>query len=352
MYLSSLSLQHFRSYPEKKFSFHDGLNIITGENGKGKTNILEAIYSLATIKPFRNSKKEVFIEHGQEWARIEGKVVSERDEETISLFWGMGNQFQAKRNNIACISAKEYLSEKMFSAVLFAPEDLFLPFLSPSHRRTLLARILSPLIPEYFSSAMHYEKALKQRNALLKKKKEGYRVEFSEFAFWDRILSEHHNVLLEYHLEFFKTINQHIAGLYAEIAGKEESVQIVPIISVKLGDLESTLQEDFVMDCARGSTSRGVHRDDFVWTLRELPLEEAASRGETRSVMLAFKKAQLAYTEATHRKKAIILLDDVFSELDHHHQTHLLASLQGHQCIITTTEMNIPIEGKVNIMEL
>lgn len=340
MYLSQLFLEHFRCYSQAEFSFTPGVNIIIGPNGKGKTNILEAIYTLSTIKPFRNPKKEVFMRHGSEWARVRGTIQQEDQTEVLDLFWSLSGSWKSKRNDVPCTSARDYMQEKSFLAILFAPEDLLLHVLSPSHRRNFLSRLLSPLFPEYFSAMIEYERALKQRNTLLKQKREQHHVPREQFAFWDTMLIRNNTIIRKYHHDFFSFVSDSIAEDYAEISGKQEPVAIVPEYSVEDESFEDVLQQSFLEDVYRGSTSVGVHRDDFCLLLRGMALGEDSSRGETRSVILALKKAERAFIMYHTAKKPIILLDDVFSELDFSHKSHLLHSLKGHQCIITTTDVH------------
>lgn len=352
MYISTLSLQQFRNYTHHTFSFENGMNIISGENGKGKTNILEAIYTLSTTKPFRNSKKEVFLQHNSTWGKIQGTFEDEGKKEILDIFWGEGKKFQAKINDIPYKNAKDFLKDKNYIAVLFSPEDLLLPFLSPSLRRTFLSRILSPVFSEYCTQAIIYEKSLKQRNCLLKSKKDGNTVSRDEFIFWETNLTTAQEVIKKYHKNLFSFINEHIEEEYVKITGKLERVHISPIYSLEDEETLQWLENDFSIDCLRGSTSRGIHRDDFILYLRDIPLEEGASRGEVRSVILALKSIEKKFIEFHTHKKPIILLDDVFSELDQHHQNHLVESIKNHQCIITTTEINIPIQNSVHHITL
>lgn len=349
--IQSLFLEHFRNYSKKEFLFTSPLVLITGENGKGKTNILEALSALVFVKPFRSGKKEVFIEHNAGFGRVKGKTDTG---EVLEVFWGIdtGSSLQIKRNDVAC-STREYLKYKSLHAVLFSPEDLNLPILSPQYRRNFISRLLSSLFPEYFHSALEYKSLLKQRNALLKRYSDNL-AQRSEFEFWDTELQKHQSVLSEYHADFCNFANVHFPEEYCALSGKKEPVLLEWISSLEegVGYMES-LRQCFEKDVFKGATQKGVHRDDFILSLRGVPVHEGASRGESRSVLLALKKIEQMFITKHTGNAPLLLLDDVFSELDYSHQTHLLSSLNpSQQCIITTTHVDIPLPPEWDIQHI
>jgi DNA replication and repair protein RecF len=345
--LKKLTLINFRNYIDNTFIFNDSLTIITGENGIGKTNIIEAITALSFIKPFRSNKKEVFIHHDNDFSRIIANLL---DFEILDIFWGLNTKksLQLKINN-EILSSLNYLKNKKLLVVLFSPEDLNLPFMSPLNRRVLLARILSSLFSEYYDAAVKYKHVLQQRNALLKCFFEK-NINKSEFTFWNEELSKHYKILLKHHNYYFEFINIHIKEEYFKISGKNESVQILPKYSCdKSKNFIDILEESFEKDIYTKTTNKGVHRDDYIFYLRGLPVQDSGSRGEIRSLILAFKKCEEKYIFYITQNKPLLLLDDVFSELDHNHQINLLNSLENQQCIITTTELNIKVPENINV---
>ena len=335
--LQSVSLQHYRNYTKKTIEFGPSLNIIIGENGKGKTNILESVYALSITKPFRSNKKEVFIQYNSDWSRIDGKT----DEEEISIFWGQKNKFS---HNSIPVTTREYMGKKKFLAVIFSPDDINLPFLPPLQRRKYLSQVLSPLFSEYLYASLQYSAVLKNRNQLLKKYADG-NAKKDEFLFWDAELIKYNFILSNYHIDFCTYIQKKIQKEYKNISGKDEEVEMQYLQKVDHREsFSSNLEKNFQKDIFRGTTSAGVHRDDFILTLRGINISQGASRGEQRSVLLALKSMEKSYIKKITNTDPLILLDDVFSELDHSHQEHLVKSIKNNQCIITTTEINIDMK--------
>lgn len=344
MKIQSLSLENFRNYSQKTIEFSGGVNLILGENGVGKTNILEAIFALSFSKPFRSSTREVFLLHASEYGRVSGKF-SESDSdipETLEIFWGISpKKISVYKKNDIKISASEYIHSKKFLSVLFSPEEMNLPIASPEQRRKYLSRVLSPLFPEYFEASLKYNSVLKNRNSLLKKYFEGG-VHTSEFFFWDLELTKYHEVLQKFRHLFFDSVNQKISEYYSSIAKTPEIafLEFIPSVEKNQNFLD-ILERNFEIDVRRGRTTEGSHRDDFSFLLRGIPLEEAASRGETRTTILALKRCEQDFVTEFGKSSPILLLDDVFSELDILHQEHLLSSISNSQAIITTTEMHV-----------
>ncbi len=338
--ISSLTLENFRNYTHRTFVFEKGTTVITGNNGIGKTNILEAIYALATGKPFRSSEKEVFLQHHAPYGRISG-ITSQNSQNTenLALFWQVSpNAKSVYFWNEIPISAGEYLKKKYFFAVLFSPEEMNLPFFAPKYRRNFLNRLLSTLSSEYFEAISKYNITLQHRNQLLRRASEEM-VSPPEFLFWDEELIKWEAVISKKRKEFFLFSEDKISIAYNNITATESSVSLHFQAS---GDahipFKEALSAHFAHDKMRGSTSIGPHRDDFQILLRGLPLEEVASRGETRSALLSLKSVERAFIQHHTGNPPILLLDDVFSELDTEHREHLLHSFDNTQTIITTTD--------------
>ena len=302
---------------------------------------MESIFSLSFSKPFRSQKKEVFLSHNAEYGKVRGEFSGEH----LEIFWGLQpKKINVYKKNDIKISASEYIHEKKFLSVLFSPEEMNLPIAAPEQRRKFLSRVLSPLFPEYFEASLKYNSVLKNRNALLKKYSEGG-VQQSEFFFWDLELSKYHAVLQKFRHLFFTFVNEKISEYYASVAKKPESVSLEFFPSLREGEnFLDILEKNFQTDVRRGRTTQGSHRDDFSFLLRGIPLEDAASRGEMRTTILALKKCEQDFVEAFGKSSPILLLDDVFSELDLFHQEHLLETISGTQSIITTTELHLGFE--------
>lgn len=341
MYLSSLQLQHFRNIAEAHLEFGKGINILVGQNGQGKTNILEAIFALALSRPFRSREKEVFIEHHADFARLKGMVhCGNNEEETLEIFWEQRSKSSAvfQRNRVQKNSA-EFLSSKHFFAVLFAPEDMELPFAAPRVRRQFLSRLLSTLFPEYLAAALKYEKVLKHRNKLLQEYSEGT-AQKMEFDFWDAELTKWAEVLETYTIQFFEFASTRLTQNYHAISQKKDrlTLKFIPSVAPE-EDFFAVLQKNFSRDVRYGSTQRGAHRDDFALLLNDHPLEAVGSRGEVRSALLALKLCERDFIAEQTSVAPVLLLDDVFSELDEERRTALLKVFENTQVFISSTHL-------------
>lgn len=343
MKLSELYLQNFRNIEDLTLNFSEGITLFVGRNGQGKTNLIEAIFSLSLSRPFRSRKKEVFLQHGAEYGRVKGMVsLGNEEEETLEIFWQQnGNRSNGtvfQRNGVKK-SSPEFLGHKHFFAVLFAPEDMDIPVTTPKNRRQFLSRVLSPLFPEYLTSALKYDKVLRHRNKLLSEFPHG-NVQRMEFHFWDSELEKWSEVISDYRRKFCAFISERIAQKYRAISHTDDVLKMCFMPSVgEEKSLFGVLEQNFSQDVRFGSTQKGPHRDDFSLLLRGRPLSETASRGEMRSAMIALKVCERDFVAEHTSLTPVLLLDDVFSELDSVRRSALLTFFQSEQVFISTTDV-------------
>lgn len=341
--MQSLWLQFFRSYPNKSFQFSPGITLIVGENARGKTNILEAIALLATGESFRAQKIEEMITWGQDLGRVKCFVQMPQESENppteleVVLTTGkVQGQRAAKRRLLvdgAARRKKDFFAH--VSCVTFRPEDMELVDGSPSLRRRYLDGVLCQASQEYRESLDSYEKALKRRNKLLVVLREGETTR-QAFFYWDQLLIKHGNILSgkrrEYvqFLESFSPLPMHFSAQYdaSEIS-------------------EARLRQYAVPEVSAGHTLVGPHKDDLILELLDTSntsknLEAFGSRGEQRMAVLWLKMAELTYLKKHADQQPILLLDDVFSELDKAHQEMVLELAYQQQTIITSTPVTLP----------
>lgn len=342
MRISSLSLQHFRSYTKKKFTFDAGMNVIVGENAKGKTNILEALTLLTTGTSFRAQKTEDMVQWEYEVGRVSGEVLSSNNLTTLEvvLTTGLvqGERAQKRKYLVDDVSRRRKDLIGNFTSVLFRPEDLDMISDGPSIRRRYLDNVLSIASLEYRSSLDSYEKALKRRNALLDVLREGNTTR-TAFMFWDQLLIKHGNVLTNYRRDFIDFLNQ--------------STDFPMTLRVEYDPStvsEKRLHQYAIEEVAAGYTLVGPHKDDFAVYLtngHEKHVGRFGSRGEQRMAVLWLKMQEMAYIEKTLHERPVLLLDDMFSELDEKHQEMIGPLMDMQQTILTTTENRMVI-GKVD----
>jgi len=339
MILSKIELYNFRSHDEAAFLFDPRLTLVTGKNGTGKTNLLEAVYVLLRGTSFRASDRELTAFERDWW-----RVVGELDDTTRELRH-QSDKLPAKQL-LMHDSAKRFHYKDRLPVVLFEPTDLQLIHGSPNRRRSTFDDMLMSLSPDYRQALSRYERSLKQRNNTLKRY--GASNELHDLLFvWDVTLAKYGETIIAERERFISQINTMLPEIYSQIAGRVSDIELryhstSPSTSSRFID---KLHKNIGLDKMRATTSIGPHRDDFMFYLNQTDAKAMASRGETRSILLSLKLAYTALLRDLHDTDPIVLLDDVFSELDSDRQKNLLRALGDSQVIITDTK-NIPGTGK------
>lgn len=342
MTIQTLRVQHFRSYKDASFEFDTGVNIIVGPNGSGKTNLLEALLVLAQGSSYRGGDSDL-IAFKQPWARLDGyddkgqrivKIVREAD--------STKKTFEIHDKPLKRLSYQQRLP-----ITLFEPNHLRLLTGSPELRRELLDGLLEQTISGYGQLRRRYARTLAQRNAVLKSHHQSDYA--SQLFMWNIRLSELGGQLVEARLQLIQDINQQATKIYRQLAHNPKStlklfysssIQTTQYASAFLHSLERQQE----LDLQRGFTGSGPHRDDISIELNKQPAQATASRGETRSIALTLKIIELLLIEKVHGHKPILLLDDVFSELDGGRRKALTAAIAGYQTFITTTDADIVVQ--------
>lgn len=333
MALERIVLTNFRSYKEGEFNFSPEVTVITGKNGAGKTNILEAVYVLLKGKSFRDSDEEL-IRHNEEWWKIVGVVNDSERELRYQLQQPRPKQFYVDGALKGVFTQKQQLP-----VVLFEPDDLLLLHGSPSRRRVYVDDIAAALTPGYRTVVNKYERALMQRNKLLKKGGSAKQMHDGVFV-WDIMLAEYGAEIQKVRKKLLDDINKLIETEYSRLATSRTTLSL-HYQSVLDGDgpqeIAQLLSKSLQKDILRGFTSVGPHRDDVIFLLNSKDARTTASRGEVRTILLSLKQTELDLYKATSERPPLFLLDDVLSELDDQRQAALLNRRDNVQTIITTT---------------
>jgi len=339
MYISDLQLTGFRNYERKEFLFDREklLTIFVGNNGAGKTNILEAIYLLGCASSFRTTRNENLIRSAEEFSRVEGKIVSDVDEEHgVEIFFQNNPRKSVFKWDSVALSAGALFGR--VPVVVFLPEDLALFTDAPAKRRRFLDMIFSRVSRKYFEALTHYQKALSARNALLIAGKERA-VPLEEFTFWEEKLIAYGKFLIEERKKGIAFFNEILAKIFNNISKTQSQIGLEYRSSVSaLSRYGELFEERKSFDFARLQTSIGPHRDDFSVLLNGKNAITGSSRGEMRTILLALKLAELNFITDVLHERPIFLLDDVFSELDATHRYGLLERIGVYQTMITTVE--------------
>jgi len=329
--VKTLHVKHIRSHVEYSIEFSPEVTIITGANGSGKTSLLEAVHLSLQGSSFRGSDADL-LQKESPWWKID--IILD-DLQTRTIKFDPEKTTSRKQFVIDSKTTARLPQKQKHPVVLFEPEDLRLLHGSPARRRQFIDRFISQLNPLYGPSLRKYERALKQRNNLLKNT---YINDDQLFA-WNVALAEHGAYIIGQRIAFIEQLNQNLAQLYQDIAGTHDEVSI-HYSHTFVGDIKQRLLNELHAHLDRdkylGSTSVGPHRHDVIFEINHSPALSVASRGEARTIVLALKFLEVSIIEQLTGKTPIILLDDVFSELDATRQKLLTSQLMGHQIIITS----------------
>lgn len=342
MVIKSIKLNNFRCHEDFSYSFKKKTSVIVGENGSGKTSILEAIYEALRGKSFRATDSEI-LKRESDFYRIEVDFYD--GEKTVVAFGSLLQDEPVKKQFL--VGGKKYLrlpKKYRYPIVLFLPDDLHLISSSPTRKRDFFDRILSELNDNYSTTLNRYEKALKQRNDLLKNYTELDYEEVSSVIFsWNLLLAKYGVEIRKTREKFIEELNLRLTKTYRSIAENSDEIFVeYKMQGEKVSEneylrrLESELKRDLIL----GHTGFGVHRDSYDFLFNNSDADGSASRGEVRSIILAMKfiEAELIYEK--NGKRPIVLLDDVFSELDEMRQKALTRNFKDNQVIITSVEIS------------
>ncbi len=330
--VSTLAVQNIRSHSQFNLELSPGVTVITGLNGSGKTTLLEALYICLQGTSFKGSDTEV-LQNDSPWWKID---LLFNDQQKRTVKFDPSKTTGRKQFIVDGKTTYRLPPKNKYPIVLFEPEDLRLLHGSPTRRRQFIDRFISQLNPLYGVSLRKYERALRQRNNLLKR----FNVPEDQLFAWDIALSEHGAYIIEQRIAFIEQINQYLNKAYADIAGNDDQVS-VHYSHTLVGDIKQKLMNELAAridrDKAVGNTSVGPHRHDVVFEFNHSPALSVASRGEARTIVLALKFLEVDIIEQLTGLKPLILLDDVISELDIDRQKSLSDTIRSHQIVITST---------------
>jgi DNA replication and repair protein RecF len=340
MAISSIRLQSFRSYTDESFEFEPGVNIIVGPNASGKTNLLEAVLVLSRGSSYRVKDSEL-IQFEKPWTRLDSYF--EKQNRIVKI--EEKNAKFEKSYEIDDKSYKRLSLERTIPIVFFEPNHLQFITRGPDQRRDFIDDLLERSVVGFKSLLANYRRVLAQRNALLKH--EAAFAEAQLFA-WNVRMSEIGTKIAEARSSLINEINLGISTTYSKISRKKSKIEVFYDLQFPIGQYGSKLLDKLETstktDLERGFTTYGPHREDIIFYLNEQPMGQTASRGETRSLVLALKIFELELIEKARSQKPIFLLDDVFSELDGARRHALVDYLKDHQTIITTTDADAIVE--------
>lgn len=335
MDISELRLTNFRSYIDRTFSFGNGLTVVVGRNGAGKTNLLEAIYMSAVGKSFRAGVEIEIVNYEHDFARVWAELGREVKLEVV-LGNGVGDN-PRKRFLVNGVARRMVDFVGNMRAVLFGPWDMELLGGSPSRRRNYMDTVLSQVDYEYRRSLISYDKGLRQRNRLLEAIRD-MGVASSQLFFWNGLLIRDGSYIMATREKFIEFLNRRNRIGQLDLKVKYDQSMISP----------ERLAQYAREEIAAGVTLVGPHRDDFKVVIKVSEegrdLAKYGSRGEQRMAILWLKMGEVDFVEEKTESRPILLLDDIFSELDHEHRQIVFELMIGQQTIITTADGHV-VEG-------
>ncbi|MEY4899581.1 MAG: hypothetical protein RI895_3 [Actinomycetota bacterium] len=355
MQISKLLLRDFRNHKDLNLSFPPGATTIVGPNGRGKTNIVEAVHYLATLSSHRVSQDGPLIRTGLTTAHVYATVIKHDRQAQVDLTINYPGVNKVMLNGAALPKPKDLLG--LISTVIFSPEDLDLIKGEPGARRRFIDEFSTLLTPKFINTRSEYERTLKQRNTLLKSlgRKNPTESAKATLAAWDEQLVTHGSELIATRLRNLTKLQSHISNFGNTISGNSEPLVVtysstwIPketdLITEIENEFRTQLEKRFKDEVERGVTLVGPHRDDLDILLSDMPAKGYASHGQSWSIAIALRLATFTVLR-THDDDPILILDDVFAELDEKRRTRLIEAITGvEQTLITAAVLeDIPKE--------
>lgn len=330
--LDSVKLTNFRSYNTGKYKLSPSVSVISGPNGIGKTNLLEAVYILGASKSWRAKDKNL-IKNNESFFRVEATYKKRQ----LSVVYDATEPKKLLRAGNKSLRGEEYIGR--MPVVLFEPGHTAIVAGEPAARRKWLDQLLSMADKHYLTALLRYKRALKQRNFLLRSPNKSA-IKEQIFA-WDVALVEQAAKLYQKRYKFIEYLSKNAPHKYLKVAPKstrpEFSYKSAASGKDYASELLAKLNQNLAQDIRFGFTRSGPHREDIEIRYKNKPMSAIASRGEIRTATLVSKLVELDYFNSASGKPPILLLDDVFSELDGRRRDFLLSELKGTQTLITTT---------------
>ncbi len=348
MVIKTLKLIDYRSYSEKIFNFDDKLNILVGKNAQGKTNVLEAIFFAVIGRSFKASKEKEVIKWGKHRAYIAGDFSKKYRDQKIEIIFDENKKKSIKIDGIGIHKIGELMGTT--NAVFFSPDELKLVKESPEERRRFMNIDISQTNKRYFYLIGRYEKVLANRNKLLKSTGDISAIK-DTIDIWDRALSDIAEKIARERSKFIEELTPLAKLAHQYISGGKEDIEIKYISSFdgeNYGEkMFKALQKNLEKDFKLGYTTVGVHRDELDIYLNGSEVKSYGSQGQQRTVALSMKLAELEIIKNRIGEYPILLLDDVFSELDSERRKKLLKFTSKTQTIITCTEFKENIDANI-----
>ncbi len=338
MHLQGIHINNFRNYAHSEFCFSEGINVVYGANGSGKTNLLDAVYYLCVGKSYFNGQDANNVKHNEGHFFLKGNFISNNSNELITVAYRL--------NDVKVITHNAVKYEKIsahtgrFPVVVIDPDDTLLVVDGSEERRRLFDNILSQADSRYLEVLMLYNKVLQQRNSYLKQFS-SVRIDEVLLDTLDTQLHQHGHLIHEYRNEILKAIDTDFNRYYEQLSGGKESTSVQYQSDLNQADLIQLLKGSRNKDLEFQRTTVGIHRDDFIISLNEKLLKKAGSQGQKKTAIVALKLSLYRYIYKQKDVLPVLVLDDVFDKLDSERMHNLLKRIDSDefgQVLISDTE--------------
>lgn len=362
MYLKKIYLKNFRNYDTLNIEFNKKINIIYGNNAQGKTNLLESIYYLSTTKSHRINNDNEIIKFNKGACKIKGIVKKNKLSDSFEISLTENNK-ALKINNQEIKKVGNYITSN-FNIIIFEPEDLNIIKGSPNERRNFINLELSQISNNYYNILNEYNKIIKIRNNLLKKILNNQKVEENYFNIITNKLIEKAILIYKMRNKFVNELNLECKNIFLYLT-KTDGFFIKYLPNIEINNYETEYlkeklleiyKKNYEKEVRNATTIYGPHRDDILFYINDKNIKEFGSQGQQRIAILSTKLSEIPIYKKYKNNNPILLLDDVFSELDDIKKNSLLKYLKNdNQIIITTTDLkriNKKIIGEANIYKI
>ncbi|HSV87023.1 MAG TPA: DNA replication/repair protein RecF [Bacteroidales bacterium] len=341
MHLSRISLINFRNYREAVVDFSAKFNCFAGNNGTGKTNLLEAIYYLSFCKSFSNPVDTQNIHFNDDFFLIQGNYQINGTQDEVYCGVKRHQRKVFKQNK------KEYerLSDHigLYPLVLISPGDAQLITGGSEERRKFIDGVISQYNQQYLQNLLNYNKALTQRNALLKMFAERRKFDTDALELYDELLVQHGELLFNERWKFFKDFQPVFSEFYMILSGQAETVNLEYQSTLLEGNFRNQLIESRQDDRIAQYSTVGIHKDDLLFTIHSVPVKRYGSQGQQKTFLIALKLAQHSFTRTIKGFSPILLFDDIFDKLDNNRVEYLMKLVSSDnfgQVFVTDTNLD------------
>lgn len=329
MLLRNLSLINYKNFESKNFEFDAKINCFVGPNGIGKTNVLDSIYHLSLGKGYFNPVATQNIRYDQDFFVIDGTFEKDGREEKVVCSFKKGNKKVIKRNGKPYDRLSDHIG--LLPLVIISPADRDLIIEGSETRRKFMDGVICQADKTYLQDLIKYNKALSQRNALLKYFAANQTFDATTLGVYNEQLAEYGTPLFERRARFMEAFIPIFKSQYEVISGGRESVSLS--YQSKLFDLSllQLLEENIERDRALQYSSVGIHKDDMAFSIAEHPIKKFGSQGQQKSFLIALKFAQFHFMKNQAKTTPILLLDDIFDKLDENRVAHIIALVDNEE---------------------